>query len=107
MEAVMKEFVQMLVIAAQTLAWRRKVDRVSRRSVQIVGNKELIRDVKTLMIVGVTEISDSVNLFMRTNRQRNRIGDEERRLMHLVPAPAVRLMKRRVLSTPGLNSLMS
>ena len=42
-----------------------------------------------------------------TNRQRNRIGDEERRLMHLVPAPAVRLMKRRVLSTPGLNSLMS
>ena len=36
-----------------------------------------------------------------------RIGDEERRLMHLVPAPAVRLMKRRVLSTPGLNSLMS
>ena len=36
-----------------------------------------------------------------------RIGDEERRLMHLVPAPAVRLMKRRVLSRPGLNSLMS
>ena len=31
----------------------------------------------------------------------------KRRLMHLVPAPAVRLMKRRVLSTPGLNSLMS
>ena len=27
--------------------------------------------------------------------------------MHLVPAPAVRLMKRRVLSRPGLNSLMS
>ena len=25
-----------------------------------------------------------------------RLGDEERRLMHLVPAPAVRLMKRRV-----------
>ena len=35
-----------------------------------------------------------------------RIGDEERRLMHLVPAPAVRLMKRRVLSRPGLKSLM-
>ena len=31
----------------------------------------------------------------------NRFGDEERRLMHLVPAPAVRLMKRRVLSRPG------
>ena len=29
---------------------------------------------------------------------------EERRLMHLVPAPAVRLMKRRVLSRPGVNS---
>ena len=26
--------------------------------------------------------------------------------MHLVPAPAVRLMKRRVLSRPGVNSLM-
>jgi hypothetical protein len=33
-----------------------------------------------------------------------RLGDEERRLMHLVPAPAVRLMKRRVLSRPGVNS---
>ena len=31
---------------------------------------------------------------------------EERRLMHLVPAPAVRLMKRRVLSRPGVNSLV-
>ena len=30
-----------------------------------------------------------------------RLGDEERKLMHLVPAPAVRLMKRRVLSRPG------
>ena len=36
-----------------------------------------------------------------------RLGGEERRLMHLVPAPAVRLMKRRVLSRPGVNSLMS
>ena len=26
--------------------------------------------------------------------------------MHLVPAPAVRLMKRRVLSRPGINSLV-
>ena len=34
-----------------------------------------------------------------------RLRDEERRLMHLVPAPAVRLMKRQVLSRPGVNSL--
>ncbi len=33
-----------------------------------------------------------------------RLGDEEGRLMHPVPASAVRLMKRRVLSRPGLNS---
>ena len=36
-----------------------------------------------------------------------RLGGEERILMHLVPAPAVRLMKRRVLSRPGVNSLLS
>ena len=35
-----------------------------------------------------------------------RLGGEERRLMHLVPAPAVRLMKSRVLSRPGVNSLV-
>ncbi len=34
-----------------------------------------------------------------------RLGDEERRLMHLVPAPAVKLMKRRVLSRPGVDSV--
>jgi len=33
-----------------------------------------------------------------------RLGDEERRVMHLVPAPAARPKKRRVLSRPGLNS---
>ena len=27
--------------------------------------------------------------------------------MHLVPAPAVRLKKRRVLSRPGVNSLLA
>jgi len=43
-------------------------------------------------------------LFILTAR---RLGDEERRLMHLVPAPAVRLMKRRVLSRPGLTSEVS
>ena len=37
----------------------------------------------------------------------DRFGDEERRLMHLVPAPAVRLKKRRVLSRPGVNSLLA
>ena len=36
-----------------------------------------------------------------------RLGDEERRLKHLVPAPAVSLMKSRVKSRPGINSLMS
>jgi hypothetical protein len=30
-----------------------------------------------------------------------RVGESGRRLMHLVPAPAVRLMKRRVQSRPG------
>ena len=37
--------------------------------------------------------------------ENERLGGEERRLMHLVPAPAVRLKKRRVLSRPGVNSL--
>ena len=32
-----------------------------------------------------------------------RVGESRRRLMHLVPAPAVRLMKRRVQSRPGLR----
>jgi len=31
-----------------------------------------------------------------------RVGESGRRLMHLVPAPAVRLMKRRVQSRPGV-----
>jgi len=35
----------------------------------------------------------------------DRLGDEERTVMHLVPAAAVRLMKRRVLSRPGVRSL--
>ena len=35
-----------------------------------------------------------------------RIGDEERRLMHLVPAPAVKLMKSRVLSRPGMKKCL-
>ena len=37
----------------------------------------------------------------KVNGKENRFRDEERRLMHLVPAPAVSLMKRRVLSRPG------
>jgi len=32
-----------------------------------------------------------------------RVGESRRRHMHLVPAPAVRLMKRRVQSRPGLR----
>ena len=42
--------------------------------------------------------------FLHLRAPANRLGDEERRLMHLVPAPAVRLMERRVLSRPGINS---
>ena len=34
-------------------------------------------------------------------REGYRFGDEERTVMHLVPAAAVRLMKRRVLYRPG------
>ncbi len=37
---------------------------------------------------------------------KNRFGDEERTVMHLVPAAAVRLMKRRVLSRPGVRPLL-
>ena len=35
----------------------------------------------------------------------NRIGDEERRLMHLVPAPAVRLMKRPMIRGSDLSRI--
>ena len=37
---------------------------------------------------------------------KDRFGDEERTVMHLVPAAAVRLMKRRVLSRPGVRPLL-
>ena len=40
-------------------------------------------------------------------RKKERLGDEERKPLDLVPAPAVRLMKRRVLSRPGVNSLIT
>jgi hypothetical protein len=38
--------------------------------------------------------------------EKKRFGDEERRLMHLVPAPAVKLMKGRVLSRPGMKKCL-
>ena len=41
----------------------------------------------------------------QTQISKERLGDEERRLMHLVPAPAVRLMNRRVLSRPDISLL--
>ena len=45
---------------------------------------------------------ESISSFSVTNqRTKQRVGGEGRRLMHLVPAPAVRLMKRRVQSRPG------
>ena len=37
---------------------------------------------------------------------KHRFGDEERRMMRIVPAPAVRLMKRRASSRSGVNSLL-
>ena len=48
-------------------------------------------------------LSNPVTDSMSNRRLGLRVGDEERRLMHLVPAPAVRLMKRRVQSRPGVR----
>ena len=68
-------------------------------------------------VLGIDEIRIFLTAWLvcpleRSRRNRcmspkTRLGDEERRPMDLVPAPAVRLMKRRVLSRPGVNSLMS
>merc|ERR1712117_138539 len=52
------------------------------------------------------EVSGSCWLYRWALHESHRFGGEERRLMHLVPAPAVRLMKSRVLSRPGVNSLV-
>ena len=41
---------------------------------------------------------DASRLFFLSNQ---RVGESGRRFVHLVPAPAVRLMKRRVQSRPG------
>ena len=41
----------------------------------------------------------------RNKKEERRVGEVGRRLMHLVPAPAVRLMKRRVQSRPGVRQL--
>ena len=45
--------------------------------------------------------------FQTNNIYTYRLGDEERTLMHLVPAPAVRLIQRQDSSRPGVYSLMS
>ena len=68
-------------------------------------------------VLGIDEIRIFLTAWLvcpleRSRRNRcmspkTRLGDEERRLMHLVPAPAVRLMKRRVLSRPGVNDVLS
>ena len=39
----------------------------------------------------------------RKREDEHRFGDEERRMMRIVPAPAVRLMKRRASSRSGVN----
>jgi hypothetical protein len=41
-----------------------------------------------------------------SQRSVERLGDDERRLMHLVPAPAVKLMKSRALSRPGMKKCL-
>jgi hypothetical protein len=45
------------------------------------------------------------NLSVKMNRWRRWLGGGERGLMHLVPAPAVKLMKSRVLSRPGVKKV--
>lgn len=79
------------------------------------GRKETKRNPDQRFLIAV--INGSLRLFplsllfrsfsMEARKERKqkekRLGDEDRRLMHLVPAPAVRLMKRRVLSRPGVN----
>ena len=42
----------------------------------------------------------------KSKEETTRLGDEERGLMHLVPAAAVKPMKRRVLSRPGVDSVL-
>ena len=49
--------------------------------------------------------AETLKLQYENNYSSHRLGDEERTVMHLVPAAAVRLMKRRVLSRPGVRSL--
>ena len=41
----------------------------------------------------------------KEREMKERFGGGERRLMHLVPAPAVKLMKSRVLSRPGVKKV--
>jgi|TARA_B110000261_G_C12826387_1_gene254354 hypothetical protein len=48
----------------------------------------------------------SVKELLTKPKKEIRLGDEERRLMHLVPAPAVKLMKGRVLSRPGMKKCL-
>ena len=51
--------------------------------------------------LGYKEINDQATQLMTGSY---RLGDEERTVMHLVPAAAVKLMKRRVLSRPGVRA---
>jgi hypothetical protein len=57
---------------------------------------------------GLDALSMSLSWFSSLlNSLFKRLGDENERLMHLVPAPAERLMKSRVLSRPGANMSVS
>ena len=54
---------------------------------------------------GITAVSISQKLMMEINIKVSS-KSEIKRVRNLVPAPAVRLMRRRVLSRPGVNSLL-
>ena len=79
--------------------------------IQHMTDNELVTDSLLFglffFVLTATKLTDRSKIFYFDRFKENRLGDEERRLMHLVPAPAVRLMKRRVLSRPGVNSLLS
>merc|ERR1711924_586318 len=63
------------------------------------GRGRLIQEWKNLLPEGLAEDESSCS-HLRGPKGRW-FGEVGRRLMHLVPAPAVRLMKRRVQSRPG------
>ena len=68
-----------------------------------VGWKKLVSHNRVRGLRSMSLLQPWDNFYKFNRRLGLRVGDEERRLMHLVPAPAVRLMKRRVQSRPGVR----